>query len=173
LSCCSFIVEPHIHLQGLVCGYFTASPIVSVSPVEPETRGKSLGELKVVVHQTPFCLFARAAALHEFQQVSANSRCDCKSYTQNFASLIQRCNFTLFTIALFIHMHLNLISAKKTVPLPRSPQKHNSTAGKQPKLKSVKGWQANRLDIHTEFIHQSLEILGLGGYDEVAHNHMC
>jgi hypothetical protein len=24
------IIEPHIHLQGLVCGYFTASPIVTI-----------------------------------------------------------------------------------------------------------------------------------------------
>jgi hypothetical protein len=31
LSCCSCIIELRIHLQGLCCGYFTASPIVSVS----------------------------------------------------------------------------------------------------------------------------------------------
>jgi hypothetical protein len=28
-----YIIELSIHLQGLVCGYFTASPIVTVSPV--------------------------------------------------------------------------------------------------------------------------------------------
>jgi hypothetical protein len=31
LSCCSCIIEPRIHLQGLCCDYFTACPIVSVS----------------------------------------------------------------------------------------------------------------------------------------------
>jgi hypothetical protein len=39
LSCCSCIIEPRIHLQGLCCGYFTASPIVSVSPDRDEDDG--------------------------------------------------------------------------------------------------------------------------------------
>jgi hypothetical protein len=39
----NYIIELHIHLQGLVCGYFTASPIVTISP---------LSTLLIYIHRT-------------------------------------------------------------------------------------------------------------------------